>query len=200
MTHCPGATSAEMPVSVRAMAALCRSVGPGDAPSNRPSAIFLPFSFVTSVPGAAARASNRSAISLRAGWRRLRSRDQGEVWNARRGAAMAARASASPPSAHRPSTAPVAGLTDSETVPDPVHSPSIQCLAISLMCGLLQRYVSGSHLMVQVLPRYDLHRQAIQVMPQLLDSVLIRNNRALWTERTGPPGLDVSSHAGLDFT
>jgi salicylate hydroxylase len=28
-----------------------------------------------------------------------------------------------------------AGLTDSETVPDPTHSPSIQCLAISLMCG-----------------------------------------------------------------
>ncbi len=48
---------------------------------------------------------------------------------------MAARASASPPSAHRPSTAPVAGLIESEPVSDPVHSPSIQCLAISLMWG-----------------------------------------------------------------
>src|SRR5690348_76921 len=51
---------------------------------------------------------------------------------------MAARASASPPSAHWPSTSPVAGLIDSETVPDPVQSPSIQCLAISLMATFLR--------------------------------------------------------------
>src|SRR5580704_12268076 len=148
-----------MPVSVRAWAALCRSVGLGDVPSNRPSPIFLPFSLVTSVPSSSAWASKRSAISLRTRWRRLRSRDQGEVSNARRAAAMAARASASPPSAHRPSTAPVAGLTDSETVPEPVHSPSIQCLAISLMCGLLRRYARDNHLMDQVIHRYDLNRQ-----------------------------------------
>src|ERR1700678_1939083 len=114
-----------MPVSVRAWAALCRSVGLGDVPSNRPSAIFLPFSLVTSVPSSSAWASKRSAISLRTRWRRLRSRDHGEVPNARRAAATAARASASPPSAHRPSTAPVAGLTDSLTVSDqPTHHQS----------------------------------------------------------------------------
>jgi hypothetical protein len=63
--------------------------------------------------------------------RGARSRDHGDVSNACRAAVIAARASASPPSAQRPSGFPVAGLIDSETLLDPTHSPSIQCLAMS---------------------------------------------------------------------
>ncbi len=126
-----------MPVSVSASAALCRSVPPAVVDSNMPWASILPFSFVTSAPSSPACASKRSAISLRARCRRTRSRDQDAESNACLAAAMAARASASPPSAHWPSTAPFAGLVDTETVPDPTHSPSIQCLAISVIWGSL---------------------------------------------------------------
>src|ERR1700684_147314 len=91
-----------MPGPGRGRAAVCRSGGPGYVPSNRPSPIFLPFSLVTSVPSSSAWASKRSAISFRTRWRRLRSRDQGEVSNARRAAAAAARASGPPPAAPRP--------------------------------------------------------------------------------------------------
>src|ERR1700731_2566262 len=179
-----------MPLSVRAWAALCRSVGLGEFPSNRPSAIFLPFSLVTSVPSSSARASKRSAISVRARWRRLGSRDQGEVSNARRAAAMAARASASPPSAHWPSTAPVAGLTDSETVPDPTHSPSIQCLAISLMCGLLRRYASDGDLTPQVLHRNDLNRQVICPQHPLPRFGFLATTTNAGTQQAGSTRLD----------
>ena len=67
---------------------------------------------------------------------------------------MAARVSAWPPSAHWPTTSPGAGLADSETVPDAVRSPSIQCLAISLKYRLLRaaHWVS-SYLMLQVVRR-----------------------------------------------
>jgi hypothetical protein len=71
------AVPADANVSVMACAAACRSVVPAVVDSNMPSASFLPFSFVTSVPSSSARASKQSAISLSDRCRTLRSRDHG---------------------------------------------------------------------------------------------------------------------------
>jgi hypothetical protein len=95
------------------------------------------------------------------------SRDHGEVSNARRAAAIAAAASASPPSAHSPSTAPVAGLMDSETVSDSVHSPSIQCLAIG--------------------PRVDTCPASVAAVESIASRSLTPAPRFLWRVIVAPP-------------
>ncbi len=89
-----------MPASVKANDALYRSVSPAVDDSNIPCASILPFSWVTRRPSSSACSSNRSAISVSALYLRERSRDHGEVMNACLAAAMAAPASASPPSYH----------------------------------------------------------------------------------------------------
>jgi hypothetical protein len=66
LNHCPGATSAAIPVSVSACPAQWFSVTLGSNPSIMPSESFLPFSIVTSRPSSSAWASKRSAISLSA--------------------------------------------------------------------------------------------------------------------------------------
>jgi hypothetical protein len=109
-----GEISAEIAVSVRAGAAACRSVWPGDAPSNKPFGCRVAGLPCDQRASSSACASRRSAISLRTRLAQGYGPGTGEASMARRALMMVARVSAWQPSAHWLTTAPVAGLTDSE--------------------------------------------------------------------------------------
>ena len=125
----PSLTTLAVPTSVRASAALNRSVSGANATSSAPWSWTLPFSSPRISTSSPARSSNRSAILVSTRALSCRSVRHAVDSNALLADATARSASSRVPSAYAPMVCPVAGSTEPWCSLESAHAPSIQCRA-----------------------------------------------------------------------